>query len=223
MRSAKALRASLYPAHPPLLPALPAQAVNLLVDFCEQPTQLSLRKELLLDVRHLSVTRNALKFCALFIEGRFRRGNQYAFDLIEHASNSAGDSLCLVIPSGQLAALIHAEKAEPTEITPPVSEVIPRMASQSAKQARITLSRLTDVDRMPSFVVKDVNADLFAEIYSSTATSSFQFALLAGTSPKNGLTTPDQAIVLDHRRDILRFRLGHGITPLCQSWDRAHP
>lgn len=123
-------------------------------------------------MRYLAITSDAAEARPLLVECWFGRCDQHAFDLIQRTSHCAADSFRRSIPTGERAVLIDSQKTEPTEVMPAVSESITAVGSQPVEQARVALSRLTDIDRSTTFIVENVDADLIAEIDYLVAASA---------------------------------------------------
>jgi hypothetical protein len=64
------------------------------------------------------------------------------------------------------------------------------MGAQSREQSGITLPSLTNVNRSPPFIVKNIDSYLIAKFDDSAAASTFENAFVAAPTPKDGVPTP---------------------------------
>ena len=64
------------------------------------------------------------------------------------------------------------------------------MRAQPREQSGIALPSLTNVDRSPALIVKNVDSYLIAKFNNSAAASTFEDAFVSAPTPKDGVAAP---------------------------------
>jgi hypothetical protein len=71
----------------------------------------------------------------------------------------------------------------------------------------MTLTGLSNIDRIASFVIENVHADLVTEINHSPAAPTFENASVTSAAPENLVSPPHESVVLDYGFDAM----GHAV------------